>query len=254
MIYDIVKQSGGFDLRLISGLSLWLDFSSTNFLSLDGVNGISTCLDRSTKAYSCFQTDSTKRPIYTPNLLNGLGGIIYDGTNDCLLINSFEFSAFTTIFHVVKPSSIALNKPFVLEHSANTNSNNGFFVFFSSGPDTSIRRAPNINSNSTTPTNQMNLTSNILSTHIFDGSLDTTGQIVRIRKDKTELTTFKHVTNSNITVSNTKVTSTLNIGARNNGTFIPTSGTLYELVMFDRVLSEFEIFLVENYLYNKYFV
>lgn len=252
LINHIIVNSSNDQLPVSKDLILWLDFSTVTFLTLTSGNALSSIRDKSSKGYLCSQSDVLKRPIYSSNLLNGLGGIVYDGSNDCLQVPSFECNSFITIFHVVKPRSATVNKLFFLEHSADTNSNDGFFVYFTSGPDIAVRRAPNINSNVTSPSNQMNTTSDVLSTHVFDGSLDTTGKIARIRKNKIELATFKNFSNTNTTVSNTSVVSTLNIGARNNGASVQTSGTLYELIIFNRILMDNEIIAMENYLANKW--
>jgi len=252
MINDIIINSSKEELPITNELILWLDFSTVSNIILESGNTLSSIRDKSPKRYLCSQSNPSKRPIYNFNLFNGLGGIVYDGSNDCLQIPLFSCNSFITVFHVVKPRSGALSKPFFLEHSADTNSYNGFFVYFRSGPDISVRRSPNINSNSTVVLNTMESTNVILSTHIFDGSLDSGGIISRIRKNKTELSTLKHFTNSNVTVSNTLISDTLNIGARNNGASIQTSGSLHELIIFNRVLPDSEIIIMENYLNLKW--
>ena len=87
----------------VPGLGLWLE--SDWGVTRDGLNAVSSWLDRSVNGYDFTQAVGANQPIWTAGEFGGNAGLIFDGTNDSLEIsvaNPFSTSQSFTFFVVLK--------------------------------------------------------------------------------------------------------------------------------------------------------
>lgn len=224
-------------------MSLWLDAADAATVSLSGSN-VTQWNDKSGNGKNAVQSSATLRPTYTANLLNGKGGLTYDGVNDCLQVASFVTKPFVTAFIVTKTTNA---NPFFMEQGPNVNTNDGFYIFGANAYAASTRRSPNFNFASA-PVNWLGSTDAIIS-YLSTATPAVTGSIYSIWKNGT---TVSLTQSTSTTVGNTNTTDTLNIGARNNGSAIPMNGNLHEIIIYAAELSTTNRQKVEGYLANKW--
>ena len=89
------------------GLEVWYDASTTNGVTRSGSN-VTAWLDQSGNSRDLLQGTTLSQSTYIPSLLNGLGGIRFDGSND-FLSRSFSLSQPLTYFMVVKYVTVVAN-------------------------------------------------------------------------------------------------------------------------------------------------
>lgn len=91
----------------LSGLEFWLDCTSPTYMVMDASGVTSQLTDRSSNSRNFVQGTPTQRATYTSNLINGKGGLLLDGVNDCYGSSSLNFlhNADSTLFLVTKPAS-----------------------------------------------------------------------------------------------------------------------------------------------------
>jgi len=186
--------------------------------------------------------DATKQPSLQTNQINGLSAVRFDGTNDCLQITSFDLRAEITVFLVFKNASTA--SPFFIEHSANSGSNDGFFVYGTNNNLMNVRR-----------TTQENRSS-------FSGWSGTSWSIFLCRFNSIAQSFLAYlngipaglgvITQGGTGLLNTSVSTTLNIGSRNNGASVAGSADHAEIIIYNRPLWDFEISCINNYLKDRY--
>jgi len=228
----------------LSDLSVWLDANDTSFSNNDAV---STWTNKGS-GNDTTQSDSSKRPIFKTNLLNGKPGVQFDGSNDCLQITSLPLNTYISVFVVAKTETTGL--PFV-EHSANTNNTDGIFIYGGTFSTGQVNRGGNKNSTDVatgstwfgnTPTQACWIINEIPSA----------GTMFTIWKDGTSQGPFSVVSGNNTAISNSSVTETLNIGARNNGASVLTDGDWHELIIYNTALSTTDRQKLEGYLAHKW--
>ena len=66
--------------------ALWLDAADANTITESG-GAVSQWNDKSGNSRSASQGNAAFRPIYSPTVYNGLGGLVFDGVNDNLAVN-----------------------------------------------------------------------------------------------------------------------------------------------------------------------
>lgn len=101
-----------FSPNSISGLSVWLDPNTG--VSLSGLN-VQSLGDNTLNLNNALQTSSSQRPLFVPSdsLINFKSIMRFDGVDDFLEIAdnaSIDFTDAFTIFTLVKPTIIAVNK------------------------------------------------------------------------------------------------------------------------------------------------
>ena len=87
----------------IVGCKLWLD--SSQGVTVGGGNKVSLWADQSGSDNDFSQSDSSKQPVLTNNLINGKPAIVFDGVASCLQNVSFVLAQPYTVFIVWKASS-----------------------------------------------------------------------------------------------------------------------------------------------------
>ena len=222
----------------VSDCVLWL---RSDDLVTSGSN-VTTWNNRVNSSKNAAQATATKQPTLVTNQINGLSAVRFDGTDDCLTIPSFSLRAEITIFVVLKQA--ATNKAFFIEHSANAGTNDGFFLFGGSNDIMNVRR---------TSRAARNGFSNWAGTSWFIASFRfaSAGEAFfsLFNGFPTGLGSTTQTQNTN---DNSAVSTTLNIGARNDGASLQTSADHAEIIIYDRPLFDFEISCINNYLKARY--
>ena len=185
--------------------------------------------------------DATKQPSLQSSQINGHASVRFDGTNDCLQISSMPLRADMTVFLVLK--NITAGSSFFIEHSANVNSNAGFYLYGSGSPIFSNRTAA-VALNAT-PANWNGTNWNIVCYKVMAANA-----LTMIYQDRIPISI---TSNRGSTVqSNSTTTDTLNIGSRNNGASLACNTDFAEIIFYNRPLFDFEISCVTNYLKDRY--
>ena len=63
--------------------------------------------------------------------------LVFDGSNDYMMVDNFELGSHLTVFFVADLSA----REMMLEHSADVNGNNGFYLYGKSGCNAYIRQS-----------------------------------------------------------------------------------------------------------------
>ena len=228
----------------ISDLVVWLDADDTAFSNNDPVD---SWTNKGTGGNTA-QTDSTKRPIFRTNLLNSKPGIDFDGVNDCLQIDSLALDTYTTVFIVAQTTT---NKPFFIEHSENAVNQSGFWWYGKGGSGAAAYR-----------TNRSGSQNSYLGTVGWFGSAAAQAALVIDAIASTPNPMGKIYQNgylqadggaaSTSAVSNSSVSTVLNIGSRNNGDALEMDGNLHELIIYNKPLAQADREKVEGYLAHKW--
>jgi len=222
----------------VSDCVLWL---RSDDLVTSGSN-VTTWNNKVNSSKNAGQATATKQPTLVTNQINGLSAVRFDGTDDCLTISSFDLKAEITIFLVFKNASTA--KPFFIEHSANSGSNDGFFVY---GTNANV-----MNARRTTQENRSGAANwSGTSWSVFLCRFNSIAQsfLAYLNGLPVGLGT---ITQGGTGLLNTSVSTTLNIGARNDGASLATSADHAEIIMYNRPLWDFEISAINNYLKARY--
>ena len=189
------------------------------------------------------QATATKQPTIQSNQINGLSAVRFDGTDDCLTIASFDLRAETTIFLVAKQADTS--KPFFMEHSANAASNDGFYVYGSNNDVMSTKRttgaAGRAGTSSTWPGTSW-------SYFIYRFASSNRSYFAT----QNSIPVGLGLINNTELGSNAIVSTTLNIGSRNNGASLQTSSDFAEIIIYNRPLFDFETSCISNYLKDRY--
>lgn len=226
----------------LSALVVWLDADDTAFSNNDAVSEWTNKGSGGNTA----QSDSAKRPVFKTNVLNGKPGVDFDGSNDCLQIASLALDTYISVFVVAK---LTTAKPFFFEQSANANDSSGFFFYGTSSSHYVVRRGNNRNA--------FNGTSGWFGSAAAQAGLviDTASAntpMGKVYKNGTVQADGSVSSNGGNSLSNSSVTDTLNIGARNNGASLPMDGDLHELIIYNEPLSQANRERVEGYLAWKW--
>lgn len=81
----------------ISGLQLW--YKADAITGLNDGDPVATWTDQSGNGRNATQASATLKPLYKTNILNGMAGVLFDGSNDLMSI-VYDIPAATSIFIV----------------------------------------------------------------------------------------------------------------------------------------------------------
>lgn len=234
--------SGGLPRRL-SGLKAWYDFSNATYLTLSGT-AITQALDRSGNGNNtAVQGTSTARPTWTSNSLNGLPGATFDGTTDFL----------------TPPSAVRTAITRTTDHTM-------FYVFKSAENGASIFRNI-INAGQGGANNDMlaiSLRSSDLRVGYWNGTSYNTKSTAFTDTTTGHLLSVSHAANSTpsclldgatMSGSNTPAGNTedaIKLGGETQDDAKNFSGVMYEVIIYNRVLSASEITQINRYLSKKW--
>ena len=222
----------------INDCVLWL---RSDDLVTSGSN-VTTWNNKVNSSKNAGQATATKQPTLVSNQINGHAVVRFDGTDDCLTIPSFSLRAEITVFLVLKQASTA--KPLFIEHSANAGTNDGFYIYGTNTDLMNVRRTGRA---------------------ARDGFANWAGTawFVGIFRFSSIGASFFALSNgipiglgvasqTGSPANNSSVSTTLNIGARNDGASLQTSADHAEIIIYDRPLFDFEISCINNYLKARY--
>jgi hypothetical protein len=230
--------------QLSSSLALWLDASDSGTITLNG-STVSQWSDKSGNGKHAVQATSNKQPAYNSSLLNNLGGLVYDGSDDCLQVPSLGLRPFISVFIVLK--QLDTGKPFFIEHGINANSNDGFYFYGQNLLAALVNRSSVISQGEAAP-NWPGTTNEVFSL-VFRSAPPSAGQSPIIFKSGNTVSLFYGTAT---TPADTSSTLTLNIGARNNGAVAPMNANLHELVVCNTDLNTLNRQKMEGYLAWKW--
>lgn len=227
----------------LGNMGLWLDAADSATVTL--VSGaVSQWNDKSGAGKNAVQGTPTKRPTYTSSLLNGKGGLTYDGIDDCMPVASYATKPFISVFIVTKTTNA---KPFFMEQGTDVNSVDGFYILGTNAYAGATRRAANLNY-ALGPVNWLGPNDEIIS-YVTTSTPAVSGSIFSFWRSGN---TVALTQSTGTTVADTTTTATLNIGSRNNGALIQMSGNLHEVIFYNAELSTTNRQKVEGYLAHKW--
>lgn len=223
----------------LPNLSVWLD--AADLFYPDGT-AVQTWDNKGTQN-DATQSDSTKQPLLKTGILNGLPGVRFDGTNDCLTIASLPLNTFMSMFVVAKTTNA---KPIFIEHSANAVNNDGFYFYGTANDSWNFRRG-GLRNNGSYLGNWFG--ANATQAGLISRSY-ASGRAADAYRDGI-FYTIQTFSQSNV-LSDSSVTETLNIFARNNGASVPSDGDLHELIIYNQTIDTPSRLLVEGHLAWKW--
>jgi hypothetical protein len=223
-----------FNPRHLPNLTLWHDASDPNANSVLPADGtaMSTWADKSGKSHGSSQGTGASQPLFKLNIVNGLPGVLFDGSNDFMnmqLASTFGISNSPyEIFVVAKSSSSAIQ--FLTscatagKYEIDLNAAVGCsFIPTSGGTDIGT-------TNQYTDGNP----------HIFSGRVQSDGsQTSYVRVNRTD-------GGSPLTSGQSTTTAALRMGYRGNSTF-PLAGYIFEIVICNTQLTTDQRTSLETY-------
>lgn len=224
----------------VSNLVVWLDAADTSFSNNDAVSAWTNKGSGGNTA----QSTSGKRPVFKTNLLNGKPGVDFDGTDDCLTIASLALDTYISVFIVAKTTT---SKAFLVEHSANANNNDGFYFYGDATAHYTVRRT---NKNAYVGTVSWFGSAAAQAGLIINAISSVPNPMGKVYKNGTVQADGLSIYTDSL--SDSSVTATLNIGARDNGSAAAMDGDLHELIIYNDAISTGDREKVEGYLAHKW--
>jgi hypothetical protein len=238
----------------VTGLALWLKADS---LSLNDTDPVSTWTDSSSNGLNATQT-STKRPLYRTNQKHGLPGVVFDGTDDCLVTAAMNLTGTSAITVFAVFSAASTGDQVVVEMSADYNAQTDSFILYrETGNKVQADCRGNTGDNVDKSANSLTTVPR-LATAIYDKAaslIPTEEASVWVGGVPWGWLGYSVVGDTRGTAfNNTNAfgNRVLNIGARNNGASLPLNGALYELIVYNTLLSGANLAGIEWYLNDKW--
>jgi len=236
----------------IKGLSLWLETTSENSFSVaEAADGetISSWNDINPQANlkNNFTATGVAKPIYKTNIMNNLPAVLFDGSNDYMdSTYNFARDSGVTAFAVVKP--VAVTTLHYIISSMPTSFGPGYFKV-------NLANNTNLNIYYTAYNAGLIITSlpPLANQNYLIEAVDT-GANATIYVNKTKYTSSNVTTTSNYGISNPIEIGACYAGSMDcpGGRTGYFNGYVFELIVFDRGLTEKERLSVENYLAKKW--
>lgn len=223
----------------LSGCTLWLDAADSSQITLSG-STVTTWRDKSSSALNA-TGGSTTGPTYVTGGLNGLNTITFNGTTQFMTSGSTVPGNTHTLIAVHKPNTAAGNTSLFRFQQ-----NNGAYVVFpyydagNSQPFGYISQFDSLQDFGTSPTLPEN--SSTANFNIITASIGTT-TIIRNNGVQTASSSYTRTTGTS---------DTLTIGRYTAGNNQYYSGTVCEMIVFNRDLTISEITQMEGYLAWKW--
>jgi len=251
---DLAGQGSIVAPNQIPNLNLWYDASVSNALYIqtsgglaptDG-QGVQKWIDKQGNGRDANQSTSSRQPTWQSNEQNGLGVLLFDGSNDVLTLNPIAWALSLTgqtTYIVVKASALT-----GIPRVTQTNTD-GFQFFWDTywGVETAGGRAKSANAGDTT--------NYIYMGQILDGSQ--TDPDITVQNNKRLKFRINGVDQSltftaNVGTATSGSANTLFVGADSSPPANPFHGYIGEMMIWTRTLSAAEITQVETYLSDKW--
>lgn len=240
----------GFPARNKAGGATWLPTSEDSLVSWYdyglpyGLSPTDPILTYTDLAGNHNQTgDAAKRPVWNEDILNGLGGALFDSINDCLYTPSYAWGTGKATIGLVVSSIPSGGDRMLCEFSPAASSNSGGFMLLRNSGNTAtcLMRMGVANSNcvgTTTITTGAHL---LVAT--FDSSLGTDWAQLYVDG------TAEGVHLNNDPLGGSFGTYSLNMGSRNNGASLPSGAYIHEGTLFNDRLDPTDL---TNYMMGRW--
>jgi hypothetical protein len=221
------------DLPVKGGLALWLDAADDSTFSYSSGTSVSQWRDKSGNNFHATQALSANQPSRSTTQ-NSRKTVNFDGTNDTVTIPNFVCNSEISIFVVSNCGTTLL-----IEHSTDTNSNQGFYFYGGGNGMIYITRS----------TGSIISNTNWLSGgYSIATAVNSTGLDLLTYKNGTQQTI---ITDGRSSLTNSFVTNTLYIGSRGANS-LWSSGPIAEIIIYNRKVSNAERNLIHTYLGQKW--
>ena len=229
------QASPAFSPDQIAGLEFW---GAASALALAHDDPVASLTDLSGKGRHAVQATAGKKPLFKTAVQNGYPGILFDGTDDCLVAPSVPVGAFTAI--VVTNLTAA---GILVEHGTGANPSSA--LLGTTGDTVQVARGGPVVSGKDLSANWATGAAKI-SVHRYNGTH--ASHVLRVNGAPQTLTNGAGTADPGTAV----LTAALNLGARNDGASLPSAGHLFEVLVYGRALADAEARQVENALATKY--
>lgn len=247
---------GGFSPKDISGLQIWfkgdagvLD-GSGNPITVNNTR-VGTWKDQSGNGYDATQATDASRPFYrtAPNGQNNLPGVYFDGTNRWLAKAQQLFSTAVSLFIVIKyddasgrywPIDLAGNYPYHFAIDPNTGGAPAGRIGFFAGESNYYATSNNVN------------TAQIVSVLSSTVSGQSVLSNITFRQNKTTRTLTRQVGSGNWPDYSNVLAKGFSIGRPNNLAALQMKGQIFEIIVYNKVLTTQERDAIEGYLGFKW--
>lgn len=215
-------------------LALWLDASDATTLSYNSGSCVSMWRDKSGNNYHASQSSAVSCP--TSNVgLNGKKVLSFDGSNDYLASPNVYLNSEMTVFCVSN-----CNNTLFMEHSPTANSNDGFYFYGGGGGMMRVQRNPSLS--------YISLNAWLAGGYSIAAGSNSTGLDITCYYTGSPVLPSFYNTSS---FANTYTTNTFYIGSR-AGSALFTTGSIGEIIIYNKKLSTLEMSKVDSYLYQKW--
>ena len=229
-----------FGVSSISTTDLKVWFKADSLTTLSDGDVVTTWSESSGNGTDATQSTTSKKPVYKTAILGGKPVVRFDGTDDFLSTTNVAIQSHCTVFVVASQTNSGTSNPFFFEHSANANSNDGFYAMGSNASSLfKVRRTGHHAYDS--DGNWFGFRSFAIGAFVYDGALVTRKNGVAIASSVA----------GGSTVSDSSTTAGLFLGSR-NGASLFFEGDLAELAIYNDALTTDQIQLVERSLAGKY--
>lgn len=250
--FGFYKISGSvFNPNELSGLTVWLDPSDSNYYTLSGTDYIS--LTNKADGLAVFSpTTVAKRPAQLTKA-NGLNYMVFDGAVDTCMFSDITIN----LSHTDKLTMFwagqhtAAGNGLMYEHSANQNTRTDAFIF---NFNASTRFAPALKGNIgyVTPSISAGATAPLSTDELYSIKMDkalSTNEVYDSSKNGVLQTMIPSLNSNNTNLFGNHIGY---IGARGNTTAVDLDGKYYEFLIYDRILTSDEVDQVTVYLNDKW--
>ena len=227
----------------LPSMSLWLKGDAgVNGGSASNGDPVSIWVDQSTKNYDFIQNNFVNQPTFLESGVNGQKGIVFTTPN--LLANvgaNFFIADEGVVFIVCKRTAPSLSGQFgrlmTLNANSYTTQNAKFMEFLATDA----------------PSNLYNLNMAVNALDISFGALGTTAALLTAKKTNTNVESKRDgvLFNTKLGAQSLDQNNFHSIGSWFNTIFC-LEGEIYEIIIYEQLISDSEILIVESYLKNKY--
>lgn len=225
---------------------LWLDSSTITGLSDGQSINNSSLIDKSSNNYVTTQVNS---PLYKTGGLNNLPYVLFNGTNQGLYIDNFSILPSSQTIYMVFNNLSAISVGTALESTSAAYANTGGLGIYCYDSLAITSASNNGSYTGYTANNQSWIKNGKILTCVNEWINATSKPILKTNYATPNLTPVNQAANPPVT---TNVITFLNLFASNRVTRNYLSGQFYEVIFYNRILTNTEQIQVYSYLSTKY--
>jgi len=219
---EVRRSSDNATLNIGFDSSGYLDISTLLSFVASGSGYVKTWYNQSTLLQNATQLTNANQPnIVNNGTLRTEGGkacMFFDGVNDNLRVTTATLNTYISMYAVCK---CTIAKPFLFEHSANANTNSGFYFFGSNNASWIFNRLSSIHYGF--GVSNWAGSSRILATLIYNSTLQNAYKNRIIVNNGTVVGSLR---------PNTSISTSFNIFSRNSTTLL-SEGSIQELIIYN---------------------